>query len=163
MNERVMLVPLDGSELAEGALPVASRIAAATGAALQLVRAQPFILTAVAPYPYVPDIGDVQAEIEAAAEAYLRQQRSQLPAEQQVETVLLRGPAAGALLDFFTQQTPDLVVMTTHGRGGVKWLVLGSTADRIVRAGLPALLLKPETRPGELLPAEAAGTANAGA
>ena len=148
---RRIAVPLDGSPLAEAALPVAVRLAQASGAALQLVRAQPLVLSATAPYPYVPDIGDVQAEIERADEVYLQQQRERWSSLPNVETVLLRGPASSALLDYFKQEPPDLVVMTTHGRGGVKRLVLGSTADRVVRAGLPALLLRPDTKPGALL------------
>jgi nucleotide-binding universal stress UspA family protein len=151
---RRIAVPLDGSELAEAALPVAARLAAATGAALQLVRAQPFVLSSTAPYPYVPEIGEVQEEIEQADEQYLRRQRERFSSLPNIETVLLRGPASGALLDFFKQEPPDLVVMTTHGRGGVKRLLLGSTADRVVRAGLPTLLLKPDMRPGALLQPE---------
>lgn len=150
-------VPLDGSELAEAALPVATRLAQATSATLLLIRAQPFVLSAMSIYPYVPELSDTQAELERAAETYLQQVRERLPGLPAVETQLVRGPASAALLDYLKEESPDLVVMTTHGRGGVKRLVLGSTADRIVRAGMPTLLLRPDVRPTELLqPATAA-------
>lgn len=158
---RRIAVPLDGSELAEAALPIAAHLAERSGAALQLVRAQPLVLTATAPYPYVPEIGDVQAEVEAADEVYLQRQQNRFPSLHNTDTVLLRGSAV-ALIEYFKQEPPDLVVMTTHGRGGIKRLVLGSTADRSVRAGLPTLLLRPDVRPGELLqPATGTETAPA--
>ncbi|HLZ68782.1 MAG TPA: universal stress protein [Dehalococcoidia bacterium] len=154
---RRIAVPLDGSELAEAALPVAARLAQATGAALLLIRAQPFVLTATEPYAYVPDLAEIQAEIDQADQAYLQEVRTRLQSIPEVETVLLRGAAPLALLDYFKTEPADLVVMTTHSRGGVKRLVLGSTADRIVRSGVPTLLLRPDLQPGAAISFETAG------
>lgn len=135
-------VPLDGSPLAEAALPAAADLAAATGAAVTLVRVQPWLVAATMPYPYVPEMGELETQIEEADRAYLATARARLRPGIAVDLVLLRGTPSGELLAFFETNRPDLVVMTTHGRGGLKRLVLGSTADRLVRAGLPVLLLR---------------------
>jgi nucleotide-binding universal stress UspA family protein len=57
----------------------------------------------------------------------------------------LRGIAATGLRDLIEQESIDLVVMSTHGRGGLRRLVLGSVADRLVRSGAPVLLVRPDT------------------
>jgi len=135
-------VPLDGSSLAEAALPAAEELAAATGGAITLVRVQPWLVTATMPYPYVPELGELETQIEAADQAYLATAAARLRPGLAVDVILLRGSPSGALLEYFAANRPDLVVMTTHGRGGLQRLVLGSTADRLVRAGLPVLLLR---------------------
>jgi nucleotide-binding universal stress UspA family protein len=148
---RRVMVPLDGSPAAEHCLVAASELASATGATLTLVRVEPYISVSTSPYePVGVDLASMEAEIAAAAHAYLEDVRSRLPAGFPVETVVLRGFAAAMLIDFVTSGQVDLVVMTTHGRSGVRRLVLGSVADRMVRSGVPVLLTRPvpAARPG---------------
>jgi nucleotide-binding universal stress UspA family protein len=57
--------------------------------------------------------------------------------------LVLRGAASPALIDFAQQEHVDLVVMSTHGRSGLPRFVLGSTADRMVRSGVPTVLVHP--------------------
>ena len=135
-------VPLDGSPLAEAALAPAERLAAAAGAQLLLTRVQPLTLIATDAYGYVPDLGDIEAALMKQVQAYLADVQGRLSATVASETVVLRGDPAATLAQYVHEQRVDLLVMTTHGRGGVQRLVLGSTADRLVRLGLPVLLIR---------------------
>ncbi|MDP8921496.1 MAG: universal stress protein [Chloroflexota bacterium] len=141
--ERLM-VPLDGSPLAEEALPLAVDLASATGARLTLVRVESWVTEGSAPYGSVPEFTELEDEAAAEAQEYLAQVAGRLGPAPAVDMVVLRGRPAEALVDFSLHERTDLVVMTTHGRGGLRRLVLGSVADRVVRAGVPALLSRPK-------------------
>jgi nucleotide-binding universal stress UspA family protein len=144
---RRLLVPLDGSPLAEQALQPAGRLAAASGAAITLVRVEPWHLTWLAPgYEYVPASAGTEEDIQRAAIEYLQPLRARLPASVAVDLAVLRGGPAEQLAAYEAEHAVDLIVMTTHGRGGLRRLAVGSTADRLVRAGLPILLTRPATR-----------------
>jgi nucleotide-binding universal stress UspA family protein len=65
-----------------------------------------------------------------------------------VTPALLAGPAAGALAEHIRARDIDLVVMTTHGRGGLSRWWLGSVTDRLLRrTSAPVLLLHPRESP----------------
>jgi nucleotide-binding universal stress UspA family protein len=140
---RRLLVPLDGSALAEAALPLATELSAATGAQLLLLRVEPWLTVGSAPYGAVPEFTKMEDDAAAAAADYLAGVRDRLPASLTAETVVLRGRPATSLVDFALYEQVDLVVMTTQGHGGLRRLVLGSVADHIVRAGVPAVLVRP--------------------
>jgi nucleotide-binding universal stress UspA family protein len=140
---RRIMVPLDGSPLAEAALPLAGQLALATGARLILVRVEPFGPAIAGGFELVPDFSFAEIGVCTPAEAYLQDVSHTLAAGLQVETVVLRGPVAVALEDFGRDSHADLVVMATHGRGGLRRLVIGSSADRLVRSRLPVLLVRP--------------------
>jgi nucleotide-binding universal stress UspA family protein/predicted transcriptional regulator len=124
-----LAVGLDGSPAAEAALPLAGELASATGATLYLVR--------VEPVPSSP-----QEDTTASARAYLMQAREQLPQSVSVETVVLQGDPAESLEELVVRERIDLMLMATRGRGGLRRLLLGSTAEALVRAGVPTLLLR---------------------
>ncbi len=138
---RRIAVPLDGSPLAEAALDLAGSLAAAAGARLLLVRVQSLPLTNTMAYPYMPDLGAVEADLEREAQQYLESLRSRLPAGVTSEIAVPRGVPVTALAGYFQENAVDLVVMTTHGLGGFHRLLVGSTADRLVRLGFPVLLV----------------------
>jgi nucleotide-binding universal stress UspA family protein len=139
---RRILVPLDGSPLAEGALPLAYDWAAALGTEVVLVRVQPWVAMQMAIYDgYVPDAGRIDEEAAQAAAEYLAEVQQRAPAGVTVTTAVLRGDPATCLIDFAEAQPVDLVVMSSHGRGGLRRMVLGSVADRIVRYGLPTCIV----------------------
>ena len=145
-----VLVPLDGSDLAAQALPVASSICAQIpGSELILMRAlppSPLAFGYVAVPAYIPpdvyqQLVDDQEQLgreyleSAAGEASRRGMR--------VRAYLEQGNAADAILDVAAQQQVHLIAMTTHGRTGVTRFALGSVADRVVRHGAaPVLLLR---------------------
>lgn len=144
---RRVLVPLDGSALAEGALPMATTVARAAGAALKLVRV-------VGPHyavsPYLPHtIAETREATERdreEAEAYLEILKGQLERDGLcVETEVPIGvPAARGILSTVEQARADLVAIATHGRGGFKRVLLGSVADKVVRASpVPVLVIRP--------------------
>jgi nucleotide-binding universal stress UspA family protein len=141
-----VLVPLDGSPLAEAALHPAAELAALAGALLVLVRVEPWLTERPASPAQLPEFAAMEEEAAAAAGNYLDGVRACVPEGVQTETVVLRGQPAVTLADFALHERIDLVVMTTHGRGGLRRLVLGSTADRLVRAGVPSLLIRPRER-----------------
>lgn len=143
---RRILLPLDGSALGAAALPLAIELAQAAGATLTLLRVEPWHTTLVAPADLpgsALDLARLDTAAEEAAQAYLDSVCDRLPDTVHAETVVLRGPAATTLVDYVQRERVDLVVMSTHGRGGLRRLVMGSTADRLVRSHLPVLLVRP--------------------
>jgi nucleotide-binding universal stress UspA family protein len=136
-----VLCPLDGTPLAEAALPVASSIAERTGARLSLIRV---VNWAALSYPYtLPDayVPQIDKELEESAKTYL--QRKERESTVKASAFVVRGAPADRLIDFVHREAVDLVVMTTHGRGGLARAALGSTADRMVQAAAPVLLIRP--------------------
>lgn len=142
-----ILVPLDGSELAAQALPVAEALCRQLSARLDLLSVlQPVVLPYVGGEPYIP--GEVYVQIDAErtqeAQKYL-DTKAQAAREHGVltQTHLDRGEPASRLVDLAQELGSALVVMTTHGRTGLARFALGSVADRVVRAGAaPVLLLR---------------------
>lgn len=141
---RRLLVPLDGSALAEKALPHALAVARLFGSELILLR------VVVSPYALVaPDLILAGAEADLSslrgqAEAYLRSVAARLEAEgAAVRTVVCEGPVAEAILEQAEALAADLIVMSTHGRGGVRRWVYGSVAERVLQgATCPILLIR---------------------
>jgi nucleotide-binding universal stress UspA family protein len=134
-----ILVPLDGSPLAEQALPVAERLAQAVSGRLVLVRA-----VQVFTFPGV-DARDAQVAASAEAQEYLESHASRLTASGlAVEIAVPYGEAATEILDEISIRNADLIVMATHGRAGVGRWLYGSVADEILRrAPLPVMLVPP--------------------
>jgi nucleotide-binding universal stress UspA family protein len=142
-----IVVPLDGSNLSELALPHAMDLADVLGVPVALVRV---LDTAVlgeaarlgnyAATRYVEAIDTVRS----AASAYLtRHEQTVRDRDIAVSSQLIEGSPANELLGAIREG--DLVVMTTHGRSGFSRWLLGSVADKIVRYGAgPVLLVRPE-------------------
>jgi nucleotide-binding universal stress UspA family protein len=147
-----LVVPLDGSALAEQALPLALTIAARAGTSLQLVHVHvPYALMyadSMAPFAEGADVRQQEQE-RAYLDAVARRLAplSALP----VKTVVLESPQVGEALQHHAASSgAGLMVMTTHGRGPLTRLWLGSVADEMVRrASTPLLLVRPRETPGE--------------
>jgi nucleotide-binding universal stress UspA family protein len=152
---RRIMVPLDGSQLAEAALPLAADLARATGALLMLVRVEPNIYLHGG-YEFVPDFEYPTARTRATVQTYLARVGEAFAADVQHEVTVLRGSPDDELHRFAGEHGVDLTVMTTHGYGGLRRLVIGSTSDRLVRSGLPILLVPPATIPAMAAPAGSA-------
>lgn len=140
-----ILVPLDGTDLAAEALPLAAGLARRSGASIRLalVHEHPAIPldTATSPTYTALDLSARKAE-----RAYLRGIQSRLRGEgiRVASAVTLNGTVGPALVSYVHDLGVDLVVMATHGRGGVRRLWLGSTADHLVRdLDVPVLLVRP--------------------
>jgi nucleotide-binding universal stress UspA family protein len=141
-----ILVPTDFSATSNEALAYAKTLAAPFGASLHLVHAfeDPFTTAAFAPEMYAPLPTRLR-------EAMLRDIEQRLaewlpPAERarfKGTTEIALGPAARAVVDYTKTLGADLIVMGTHGRGGISHLLLGSVAERVVRtAPCPVLTVR---------------------
>ena len=140
-------VPLDGSAAAEAAIPVAARLVQDRGS-LVLVRVAP---SAEALYDHDKDNSEavgMEKEWRDAALTYLEQVRSLVSPAVRVQTAVLCGPVAPTLQQWVEAQAIDLVVMTSHGLGGWRRLLVGSVAERLLRLGVPALLVRPPAERG---------------
>jgi nucleotide-binding universal stress UspA family protein len=138
-----ILVPLDGSDLAAGALEPAAEIAQLVGARIHLVRVPDLPVHAI--LDQLP--GDIARETDAAraeAEASLAEAAEQLTGKGlSVTTSIQEGPPAQGIAKAVDETGAGLVVLTSHGRGAVARAWLGSTADRLIRTlDVPMLLLR---------------------
>lgn len=143
-----ILVPLDRSERAERALPVAERLAAAFGSTLLVAEViEPVASLQDFPGPaLVPQVYRELAEIEdQLTREYLDRVAADLRQRgRHVQVRALRGQPAPALLDLEESERVDLVVMASHGYGGLERFAFGGVADRIVRHGkAPVLVVRP--------------------
>lgn len=146
MKPERILVPLDGSLLAEGAIQTAAGLARESGAALVLLRA------AEAHTLPGADPTDAQVAVVREAEEYLTAVAARLGEEgvKGVETSVWYGPPATAIIEATRLQKVDLIVMTTHGRSGLGRLILGSVAESVLRGTTtPILLLRAPGAPLE--------------
>jgi nucleotide-binding universal stress UspA family protein len=127
-----IIVPLDGSELAEAAVPVAAAIAQAGGAHINLV-------TVALTYEV-----SVQAQIDALTRHGIDKVRAELQTRfPEVTQVVLAGDPAKEIAGHAISIGADLIVMATHGRTGLKKLLLGSVADNLLsESHVPVLLVK---------------------
>lgn len=145
---RTLLVPLDGSALAERALPIALDIARRTGGEVHLVRAHvPLaIVGATAEGVFTQDMLAADDALRARAKAYLDDQAARLHAEWGVRVVahVEDGSAAGLITEVADRVLADLIVLTTHGHGGFAPDWLGSVADAVIRHSHRPVLALPE-------------------
>lgn len=148
----MILVPLDGSDVAARAVPAAAEMARRFGSRLLLVqavetRSATLALGANALTGSMTDPeligGQVRAEV-AAAEAYLSATQEQLAAEGlTAEYQVLEGDGGAAIVAAASERPADLIVMTSHGRGALGRLVFGSTANHVAaNATAPVMILR---------------------
>ena len=142
MKLGTILVPLDGSPLAEAALPKALELAEVSGARVLLLRA-------AETHTLLPRVDPTEAQVKVVSEAesYLARVRKRLTRQGRVtvETAVWYGPAARAIVEAARIRKVDQIVMTTHGRSGVRRLLLGSVAESVLRGTTtPLLLLRTE-------------------
>ena len=126
-----ILMPLDGSPLAESALDVAGALAGTVAHHVTLLQV----------VSYTIDPAD-----RAAAQTYLQTRAQQLQArlgerDCHVDTALTEGAVPSEKIEQYAQKAGCLVVMATHGRGGLRRLAMGSVADQVLRLSRTPLLI----------------------
>jgi nucleotide-binding universal stress UspA family protein len=135
-----MLVPLDGSTLAESALPVAANLAGRLGIPVTLLH----VIERDAPRAVH---GDRHLTDPAEAEAYLAEMSAgMLHSGQSVEWHVHDtgvGDVARSLVEHVAELNPDLIVMCTHGRGGPGQWLFGSIAQQVIGRGTTPVLVVP--------------------
>jgi nucleotide-binding universal stress UspA family protein len=152
-----ILVPLDGSKLAEGVLPHVQELARRFDSEVTLIQVVAPLsrLVAEAVPASLETTGAAAAVgLEAAAEAvkaehegarsYLESVAERWKAEKmKVQIEVAEGTAGDAIVDYAHHHGMDLIAMSTHGRSGLLRLVYGSVADHVLRhAGTPVLLIR---------------------
>ncbi|OGN97615.1 MAG: hypothetical protein A2Z77_04440 [Chloroflexi bacterium RBG_13_51_36] len=139
-----VLVPLDGSELAEVVLPHVKEVAAGHN------EGKVILLRIVEPLPAgTPPAVDFEVVRKAgvkAAEDYLARIQAKLNREGlPVETKVLTGRPAETIIEFAQREKVDLLTLATHGRSGIRRWVFGSVADKLVSSSsVPILLIRPK-------------------
>lgn len=145
MKLRKILIPLDGSALAESALAKATEVAGNESTLMLLRAAEAHTLPGVDPT-------EAQVEVVREAEEYLAAVAARLKEQgvERVETSVWYGPAASAIVEAARLRKADLIVMSTHGRSGLGRLILGSVAESVLRGTTtPILLLRVPGAPVE--------------
>jgi nucleotide-binding universal stress UspA family protein len=124
MYKRVM-VPLDGSDLAQTALPHALELCRGLGATLLLL--------------YVSDTRHGSPEASRRFLDFTRRQHASDGVA--IETLVREGPVAEAIVRAAEQEQIDVIAMATHGRSGLQRAVYGSVAEQVLRSSTKPVLL----------------------
>jgi len=154
-----VLVPLDGSALAEQVLDTVRGFSQLVGASLLLLRViQPVILgnyginEGIGTYgqKLVEQLREAESKLRREAEDYLEGVAQRLRAEGLVvrTRVVCHEQPSAAILDQARTDGADLIALATHGRRGISRLFLGSVADKVLRgSSLPVLVQRPQPLP----------------
>jgi len=133
MYQRIM-VPLDGSELAQTALAHALAMCKAFGATLVLL--------------HVRDARQGSAEAARRYLDFVRQEHERNGIA--IELVVREGPVAEAIIATADEERIDVIAMATHGRSGLQRVVYGSVAEQVLRSSAkPVLLVRVAGAPAE--------------
>ncbi|MBI2879274.1 MAG: universal stress protein [Candidatus Rokubacteria bacterium] len=142
MYDRI-LIPLDGSPVAEGILPFAGQIAGPLDSEVVLLLVLEPIPSSAALAGGLVD-ADALLVRERQARQYLERISAGLEAKGvRVKTEVRPGPAAPTIVATAVEREADLIAMTTHGRSGLGRLLFGSVAERVLRTSpVPVLLMR---------------------
>ena len=156
-----ILVPTDGSAEGERAVAHALDLAAVHGAAVHAL-----YVVDTASYAGMPmehsweGVGDLLRDDATAAVAAVEELAADADADVDVETAVVEGSPSREIIRHAEEADCDLVVMGTHGRGGIDRLLLGSVAEKVVRgSSVPVLTVRLDGRVPDG-PGTVAGTAD---
>ena len=142
-----VVLPLDGSELSEQAIPHAVSMAEALGVGITILRSiSPSAYGFGYADYYAPQIyADVTADVDAGVRSYLVRTAERLRklGVSYVDTHAAGGYPSDAIVDEVGEDGSKLVVMSSHGRSGVGRWVLGSVADRVATHSAGPVLIAP--------------------
>ncbi len=150
-----ILVPLDGSELSERALPMAQNLAQSSEATVHLIhmvsREHELVVgRGIDSYQAAELEVDLARQLTESkldrGRIYLEQKGSQLSdaaIKIEAEFAVKAGEPAQNILDYVKEHSISLVVMSTHGHGGLRRLFLGSVTDRVIRSCEVPVLIVP--------------------
>lgn len=142
-----IVVPLDGSQLAESVLPTVTKIAKRLDLEIFLFR------TYINPYSpflsgsghYAVNLDELLAGVRDEARNYLEEKMAQLTKQgvEQISYLLEEGVAADEIVSLASHTPESLIVMCSHGRSGVKRWVLGSVTETVVHhSSIPVLVMR---------------------
>ncbi|MGH7793322.1 MAG: universal stress protein [Candidatus Binatia bacterium] len=150
VNFDSIIVPLDGSELAESVLPIVLDLAKTIKTEVVLVRT--YELPATAYYraddytgaeAFIPSYQELVAAMSLEAREYLDAKVKEIRAQgvERVRSEILEGAAAAQIIDLARNTSGGLIAMCTHGRSGVKRWMLGSVTEKVVHHGASPMLI----------------------
>jgi nucleotide-binding universal stress UspA family protein len=135
---KTILVPLDGSTLAENILTEVEELAVLLNARLYLIY--------VSRAHVIPGVDPTNAQVRVVKEAqvYLESLKEKLSAKKiEIKLHTPYGNPADKILEVSKRDDIDLIAMSTHGRSGIGRWLLGSVAEKVVRhSDIPVLLLR---------------------
>jgi nucleotide-binding universal stress UspA family protein len=140
-----ILVPLDGSALAECVLPHVEAIArGCTAGSVVFARALDYMRTNIDAYLTKEQKKEIEARAEASVREYLDQVVSRVKLGGfEVQKQIITGKVAESITEYATKNGVDLIIIATHGRSGVSRWVWGSVADRLLRSAcVPVLMVR---------------------
>ena len=150
MSTQHILIPIDFSAYADRALDFAMALASKLPARLTLLHVIQIIPLGLAeggaplPYTYIETL---EAEVQQSLETY--RQRVQ-EAGLDCDIMVVHGIPFQSIIDVARDQQVDLIIMGTHGRTGLKHILLGSVAEKVVRlAPCPVLITRGPTDTSE--------------
>ena len=140
----VIVVPTDFSDHSLRALPYALGLAEKYGAEVKILYVnEPALQVSDMAWVGVDDGALKDEHVSEARKNMERIMRDQIPPEMSVETEVRSGDAVEEIIQFAEDAGADLIVMATHGRGGLSHILMGSTAEQVIRkASCPVLTLK---------------------
>jgi nucleotide-binding universal stress UspA family protein len=144
---KTVIVPLDGSPLAEKVLPLVADLVAKMGIEVVLMRAYA-LPPSVTAEDYGANLSDLLDEVEAEARDYIADKVKELKEKglKNVSSALYLGYGAEEIITLGRKTPDNFIAMCTHGRSGVKRWVLGSVTERVVRhSGDPVLIVRAQT------------------
>jgi nucleotide-binding universal stress UspA family protein len=141
-----ILVPLDGSELAECVLPHVESIAKGCGVeSVVFMRVLDTYMPSAA-YAYIgkSQSQEIEKGSEKAAREYLDEVAGRVNLDGvEIQKQLITGRAAESIAEYATKNDVDLIAIATHGRSGPSRWVYGSVADKVLRSSrVPVLMVR---------------------
>lgn len=142
-----IVVPLDGSELAETVLPTVTKIAKRLGLEVFLFRAcsNPYSAFIGGSGPYAVNVNELMKDIRDEARNYLEAKMAELQKQgvEEISYLLQEGVAADEIVSVASHTPESLIAMSSHGRSGVKRWMLGSVTETVVRhSNSPVLVVR---------------------
>jgi nucleotide-binding universal stress UspA family protein len=144
-----ILVPLDGSEWAERALPYASDLARNHDAELVLLTVYKKPMHDYADQMELASVTGISDQIRDRAKNYMMSIRNQLRAQGlNASFIIVEGRTpADTICDYASDEKVDIVVMSTHGRTGLARFVFGSVAHKVLQnVRVPVMLIRPDAQ-----------------
>ena len=139
-----ILCPVDFDEFSAAALKEAAALALSSGATIHVLHVVPATLALDEAATGGLAVGEVYEPQMRVAREQLDRMLGVLPPEIRLESAIEFGSPAAIILNTETKLGIDLIVMATHGRRGLKHLVLGSVAETVVRESrVPVLTIRP--------------------
>ena len=138
MKQQTLLVPLDGSDLAEVALAKAEELA-------EMMEGSKLLLLRAGEAHTLPGVDPTEAQVRVVRETeqYLAAvaERLQRKGIQNIQTSMWYGAPAASIVEAARFYKVDLIVMSTHGRSGLGQLILGSVAQSVIHSTTTPILL----------------------